>query len=172
MLALIALAALAAVAVTVVLRVRARRGLTPEQLAEAQLAELRRALARLDWEVPAATTLLGLERRLGRAAGPASARYAAGLRAHRYDPRAPQAPGSPERRALRRELGSRVGPAPAGCGLSWPSRRAARARHRQSHPARHLDPRYATRTQMRQRANLPSSKVLPLETRHDPRDVS
>ncbi len=108
-LALIALAAMAALAVTVVLRVRARRGLTPEQLAEAQLAELRRALARLDWEVPAATTLLGLERRLGRAAGPESARYAAGLRAHRYDPRAPQAPGSPERRALRRELGSRSG---------------------------------------------------------------
>ena len=35
--------------------------LTAEQLAEAQLAELRRALDRLDWEVPAATTLLGLE---------------------------------------------------------------------------------------------------------------
>ena len=108
-LALIVLAVLAALAVTVVLRVRARRGLSPEQLAEAQLAELRRALARLDWEVPATTTLLGLERRLGRAAGPASARYAAGLRAHRYDPRAPKAPGWPERRALRRELGSRLG---------------------------------------------------------------
>jgi protein-glutamine gamma-glutamyltransferase len=108
-LALIVLAALAALAVAVVLRVRARRGLTPEQLAEAQLAELRRALDRLDWEVPAATTLLGLERRLGRAAGPASARYAAGLRAHRYDPGAPQAPGWPERRALRRELGSHSG---------------------------------------------------------------
>jgi protein-glutamine gamma-glutamyltransferase len=108
-LALIVLAALAALAVTVVLRVRARRGLTAEQLAEAQLAELRRALGRLDWDVPAATTLLGLERRLGRAAGPASAGYAAGLRAHRYDPRAPQAPGWAERRAVRRELGSRLG---------------------------------------------------------------
>ena len=41
------------------------------------------------WEVPAGTTLLGLERRLGRAAGPAAARYAAALRAHRYDPRSP-----------------------------------------------------------------------------------
>ncbi len=108
-LALMVLAALAALLVMVVLRVRARRGLTPDQLAEAQLAELRRALARLDWEVPAATTLLGLERRLGRAAGPASARYAAGLRAHRYDPSAPHAPGWPERRALRRELSSRSG---------------------------------------------------------------
>jgi protein-glutamine gamma-glutamyltransferase len=107
--ALMALAALAALAATVVLRVRARRGLTAEQLAEAQLAELRRALTRLDWEVPAATTLVGLEQRLRRAAGPASARYAAGLRAHRYDPRAPQAPGWAERRAVRRELSSRSG---------------------------------------------------------------
>jgi transglutaminase-like putative cysteine protease len=108
-LGLLVVAAAAALAVTVALRVRARRGLTPEQLADAQLAELRRALARLDWEVPAATTLLGLERRLGRAAGPAAARYAAGLRAHRYDPRAPIAPGWAERRALRRELSSRSG---------------------------------------------------------------
>ncbi|HEV2874073.1 MAG TPA: transglutaminase domain-containing protein [Thermoleophilaceae bacterium] len=108
-LALLALAAIAAAGATLVLRIRARRGLTPEQLAEAQLAELRRALDRLDWEVPAATTLLGLERRLGRVAGPASARYAAGLRAHRYDPRAPRAPGWGERRELRRELSSRAG---------------------------------------------------------------
>jgi protein-glutamine gamma-glutamyltransferase len=107
--ALLVLATLAAVAATVVLRVRARRELTPEQLAEAQLAELRRALDRLEWEVPAATTLLGLERRLGRVAGPASAHYAAGLRAHRYDPRAPRAPGLRDRRELRRELSSRAG---------------------------------------------------------------
>jgi transglutaminase-like putative cysteine protease len=103
---LLVVAAVAALVVTMVLRVRARRGLTPEQLADAQLAELRRALTRLDWEVPAATTLLGLERRLGRVAGPASARYAAALRAHRYDPRAPRAPGVRERRAVRRELSS------------------------------------------------------------------
>jgi transglutaminase-like putative cysteine protease len=108
-LALFVLAGLAAASATLFLRIRARRGLTPEQLAEAQLAELRRALAQLDWDVPAATTLLGLERRLGRAAGPASARYAAGLRAHRYDPRAPSAPGPRDRRALRRELSSRAG---------------------------------------------------------------
>ena len=108
-LGLFVLAGLAAAGATLVLRIRASRGLTPEQLAEAQLAELRRALAQLDWDVPAATTLLGLERRLGRAAGPASARYAAGLRAHRYDPRAPSAPGPRDRRALRRELSSRAG---------------------------------------------------------------
>jgi protein-glutamine gamma-glutamyltransferase len=93
----------------VVLRMHRLRGLTPRQLAEAQLRELRRALLRLGWEMPAATTLLGLERRLGRAAGPASAGYAGALRAHRYDPRAPAAPGAPERRALRRELTARSG---------------------------------------------------------------
>jgi protein-glutamine gamma-glutamyltransferase len=109
LLGLVALLAGLAIAASVALRVRARRGLTPEQLAEAQLAELRRALTRLEWDVPAATTLLGLERRLGRAAGPASASYAAGLRAHRYDPRAPRAPGTRDRRALRRELSARSG---------------------------------------------------------------
>jgi protein-glutamine gamma-glutamyltransferase len=107
--ALLVLATAAAAGASVALRARALRGLTPEQVAEAQLAELRRALARLEWEVPAATTLLGLERRLGRMAGPASARYAARLRAHRYDPRAPSAPGPRDRRALRHELSSRAG---------------------------------------------------------------
>jgi transglutaminase-like putative cysteine protease len=87
---------------------RARR-LDGAELAEAQLAELRRALARLDWNVPGGTTLLGLERRLGRTAGPAAARYAAGLRAHRYDPRSPAAPGLRERRELRRDLTARSG---------------------------------------------------------------
>jgi hypothetical protein len=96
-------------AASIAVRVRAARGLSPEELAEAQLAELRRALARLDWEVPVATTLLALERRLGRFAGPASASYAAGLRAHRYDPRAPAAPGAAARRAARRDLGARGG---------------------------------------------------------------
>jgi hypothetical protein len=85
------------------------RQLDPAELAEAQLAELRRALARLDWEVPGGTTLLGLETRLGRTAGPAAARYASALRAHRYDPRAPAAPGLRERRELRRDLTARGG---------------------------------------------------------------
>ena len=93
----------------VVRLVRVRHGLSPEQLASAQLAELRRALDRLDWRVPAATTLLGLERRLLRSAGPHSAGYARRLREHRYDPRSPEAPGRAERRALRRELTARGG---------------------------------------------------------------
>jgi transglutaminase-like putative cysteine protease len=92
-------------------RATARRALDGEELADAQLAELRRALVRLGFAVPAATTLLSLERRLGQAVGPAAARYAAALRAHRFDPRAPSGPGPAERRALRRELTARGGPA-------------------------------------------------------------
>jgi transglutaminase-like putative cysteine protease len=85
-------------------RVRRLRTLGPDELAEIQLSELRRALVRLDWDLPASTTLLGLERRLGRFAGPASEAYARGLRGHRYDPQAPAAPGLDQRRAVRREL--------------------------------------------------------------------
>jgi hypothetical protein len=89
--------------------VRDRRSLPPERIAELQLAELRRALVRVGWSVPGGVTLLALERRLRRAAGPASAGYAAGLRAHRYDPAAPRPPALRDRRALRRELGSAGG---------------------------------------------------------------
>ena len=85
-------------------RVRRLRSLGPDELAEVQLSELRRALVRLGWDLPASTTLLGLEQRLGRFAGPASEAYAEALRANRYDPRAPDAPGLAERRVVRREL--------------------------------------------------------------------
>ena len=88
---------------------RRSRQLDPEQLVEAQLEELRRALRWLDWEVPTTTTLLGLERRLGRTAGPVAGRYAAALRAHRYDPEAPEGPTLQERRGLRRDLTARAG---------------------------------------------------------------
>jgi hypothetical protein len=80
------------------------RNLSPDAVAEAQLSELQRALPRLGWELPESTTLLGLERRLGRFAGPASEAYAGALRANRYDPRRPSAPSLRQRRALRREL--------------------------------------------------------------------
>ncbi|HEX2415804.1 MAG TPA: transglutaminase-like domain-containing protein, partial [Thermoleophilaceae bacterium] len=85
-------------------RVHRLRGLGPDEVAELQLSELRRALLRLGWDLPASTTLLGLERRLGRFAGPASEAYAEALRANRYDPRAPDAPDLAERRIVRREL--------------------------------------------------------------------
>ena len=101
---LAALAALAVVAIVLVRRVRRRRALGPEQRADAQLVELRRALERLGWEVPAQTTLLGLERRLDRSFGPGAASYVAALRAHRYDPRAPGMPGAGGAAASRRAL--------------------------------------------------------------------
>jgi transglutaminase-like putative cysteine protease len=85
-------------------RVSRLRSLEPAAVADAQLSELRRALVRLGWDLPASTTLLTLERRLGRFAGPASQSYAGALRANRYDPRAPTAPSLRERRAVRREL--------------------------------------------------------------------
>ena len=85
-------------------RVRRVHALGPAERAEVQLRELRAALARLGWDVPVATTLLTLERRLGRSAGPASAAYAGALRANRYDPREPAGPGLGERSAVRREL--------------------------------------------------------------------
>jgi len=107
-LGLMALAAVAAASLAL-RALRARRREPPRRRAEAQLRELRSALARLGWSVPAGTTLLGLERRLRRAAGPVSAGYAARLRADRYDARPPGPPGREERRALRRELGSAAG---------------------------------------------------------------
>jgi hypothetical protein len=85
-------------------RVSRVHALGPSDRAEVQLRELRRALIRLGWDVPATTTLLGLERRLGRFAGPHSAAYAEALRASRYDPRKPPGPSLTERRAVRREL--------------------------------------------------------------------
>jgi hypothetical protein len=85
-------------------RTRRLRTLSPQAVAEAQLSELRRALLRLGWDLPESTTLLALERRLGRFAGPASQDYASALRANRYDPRSPSAPSLSQRRALRREL--------------------------------------------------------------------
>jgi len=97
-------APLGAAALVLGRRVIRLRNLSPDAVAEAQLSELRRALPRLGWDLPESTTLLGLERRLGRFAGPASEAYAGALRANRYDPRVPSAPSLRQRRALRREL--------------------------------------------------------------------
>ena len=69
-----------------------------------------------------------LEQRLGRAAGPASARYAAGLRAHRYDPRSPAAPGRARAPRAAARAHRRARPARRACAASSRSRRAARAR--------------------------------------------
>ena len=88
---------------------RARRGSRDSHGADAGLRELERALPRLGWSLDGGTTLLELEQRLRRAAGPAAARYVARLRDGRYSPAAPGAQPSGERRALRRELTSSGG---------------------------------------------------------------
>ncbi|MGI8846070.1 MAG: transglutaminaseTgpA domain-containing protein [Thermoleophilaceae bacterium] len=74
------------------------------------IRELERALRRLGWRMPGGTTLLELEDRLERAAGPASARYVRELRARRFTTGALPGPSSADRRALRKELTSSGGP--------------------------------------------------------------
>ena len=103
--ALIALALFAVVltAGAVSLRRRRRRA-GSAAAADASLRELQRALPRLGWELAPGTTLLELERRLGRMAGPRAAAYVSRLRAGRFGRGRPTAPDAAERRALRREL--------------------------------------------------------------------
>jgi transglutaminase-like putative cysteine protease len=89
---------------------RRHRRATP---ADAQLAELSSALRRMGHDLPPRMTLAALERRLRRYVGPASARYAGLVGAHRYAP--PDAPAAAgprraDRAALRRELASAGGP--------------------------------------------------------------
>jgi protein-glutamine gamma-glutamyltransferase len=105
-LAAIALAA----AVAFVIRVRRRDALDREQLTAAEIAELRRALDRLGWDVAPATTLLALEQQLAATAGPRAASYARALRDCRFDPRRGDPPSPADRRALRRALGDAAGP--------------------------------------------------------------
>lgn len=108
---LLLFAGLAAVILSAAVLVRRRRlGRRRAGGVDADLRELERALPRLGWELPADTTLLQLERRLARAAGPASAGYVARLRHGRFSPTGAAAPSPSERRSLRRELTARAGP--------------------------------------------------------------
>ena len=112
--ALLLAAALAATAVagglTFAVRARRRRALDRERLAQAEIAELQHALARLGWDVSPSTTLLAIERRLAATAGPVAAAYARALRSYRFDPGGGDPPGVVERRALRRALAAGTGP--------------------------------------------------------------
>jgi transglutaminase-like putative cysteine protease len=76
---------------------------------DAQLDELLVALRRLGWGLPPQATLLGLERRFRTAGRTAVAGYAAGLRAHRYEPGGRPPPGPAARRELRRALSGGAG---------------------------------------------------------------
>jgi protein-glutamine gamma-glutamyltransferase len=90
-------------------RARRSRALDRDELASAEVSELRRALERLGWDISPATTLLALERRLAATAGPAAAAYARALRSYRFDPGGGEPPGPRERRALRNALGADAG---------------------------------------------------------------
>jgi transglutaminase-like putative cysteine protease len=94
-------AALGAGALT--LRRTVRRGRGPHT-ADALVRELEAALPRLGLQLSRSTTLLALERRLRRLAGPRAAAYVARIRSHRYSAGDGELPGADERRALRREL--------------------------------------------------------------------
>jgi hypothetical protein len=79
--------------------------------AEGAVEELRHALPRLGFVLPARTTLSELERRLKVTAGPDAARYVRLLREQRYaPPGAAEAPTPRDRRALRRALTEGAGP--------------------------------------------------------------
>jgi transglutaminase-like putative cysteine protease len=91
-------------------RSRRRSRLDPNDLADAALRELDRALTRLGSPLPPGTTLLSAESRLGQFAGPSAARYAATLRNRRYRDPGAAPPGVAERRALRRALLEAAGP--------------------------------------------------------------
>ena len=95
------------------LRARRRGRVGPNELADAELRELARALAKLGLPLPPGTTLRGARQRLGRVGGLAATRYAAGLEAQRYRDPSAAPPTIAERRALRRALISGAAPASA-----------------------------------------------------------
>jgi transglutaminase-like putative cysteine protease len=94
---------LAALAVRTALRIRRVRSLAPEELAEAQLRELRQAIGRLRQPLPPRTTLVDLERRMRSSRRRAVAGYVARLRSARFAGRGGPA-NAGERNAVRREL--------------------------------------------------------------------
>jgi transglutaminase-like putative cysteine protease len=100
--ALLLLAGLLALAVVLWLLIR-----RPPRTIEEQLAELERALRRAGRPVGAGVTLAGLERRFGGA--PDAAAYIRAIRLARFGGTGTR-PTSAQRRALRAELGSGLGP--------------------------------------------------------------
>ncbi len=109
---------LAALAAALVALARRRRPLEGPELAEAQIAELRRALAAMGRPIAAGLTLRRLERDSATLGRTGLADYAAKLGAYRYGDRAAP-PGPAERRRMRQELPRRRSP--------WRALRALRA---------------------------------------------
>jgi transglutaminase-like putative cysteine protease len=86
------------------LAVRRREALRRGELAEAQIRELKGALERLGWPLPRRLTLRDVEQRFAAGGRTPVARYAAGLREHRFAAGDVRPPGPRARRALRRSL--------------------------------------------------------------------
>lgn len=84
--------------------VRRRHRLAAGTAIESQLRELGAALRGRGWTPTTGSTLLVLEQRLAKIAGPAAPAYVAALRASRYAPGHSAPPGPSERRAFRRDL--------------------------------------------------------------------
>jgi protein-glutamine gamma-glutamyltransferase len=84
-------------------RLRTHR-LDPDELAEAELDELERALARLGRPLPPGGTLLTAEKHLAHLGGPTAASYASELRERRYRRSTLLPPSLARRRSLRRAL--------------------------------------------------------------------
>jgi len=104
--ALILIAAALLAAATALRRLRYRR-LSPAARADAHLAELPTALARLGWPLASAETLLRIEQRLHRYRKQSAAAYVAKLRSGRFSPTPAGIPTLVDRRALRAELAGR-----------------------------------------------------------------
>ena len=83
---------------------RRRRRLASSEAGELLSQELLGALERLGWEVEPGATLFAIERRFETAGRRPIAAYAAGLRRHRFAPRATGKPDAAQRRKLRAAL--------------------------------------------------------------------
>lgn len=88
---------------------RVRRLVPPPPCGDPDVDQLMRLLARLGLVVEPGTTLLALERRLGRLGGPEAAGYARGLRERRFGGNGTAPPDKGARRRMRQALADAVG---------------------------------------------------------------
>jgi hypothetical protein len=125
----IVVALLAAIAVLMsVLRLRHGRRPLPPPCGDAEVDHLVRLLARAGLEIPAGTTLLGLEARMQRLGGDEVAGYAERLRRRRFGATDEPPPGRAERKKLRQALAEAIGAGPlARLHLAMPDNLVMRA---------------------------------------------
>ncbi|HEX6712066.1 MAG TPA: transglutaminase domain-containing protein [Thermoleophilaceae bacterium] len=107
----VALLGVAAILVSV-LRLRRGRHALPPPCGDAEVDHLVRLLARAGLEIPAGTTLLGLEARMERLGGPDVAGYAQRLRRRRFGHSDEPPPDRAARRKLRHAVAEAIGAGP------------------------------------------------------------